>query len=216
MDNKTNPYRKWEIAQRHERAYIDTGKNLVWGTPHSLRYWKSFLKLDNIDGVGVEIGCGPNGIYKFASNIIGVDPIDFSHICDNFKQGMGENLPFEEKSIDFVICCNTLDHCMDPQKVINEMFRISNNIILWVNVQPHIVGLIMKFIDKTHPHRFTADDIEGLLSQQSCVITKKHTITFFEYHLKYTKSFIASIKLLMAHIFGVRGLCIHAVNVGVT
>ena len=211
VDRKeTKQERKWKIAQEREKDYITTGKNLVWGTPHSLEFWQKFLRIDSLDGRGVEVGCGPNGAYKFASNVIGVDPIDFSYVCENFLQGVGEDLPFEDKSVDFVICCNTLDHCMDPQKVMSEMFRISNKVIVWVYVHPGIVGWIMKVIDKTHLYRFTPKDIYDFLEPYSCVITKKFTYTFFDVHLKCTKSTFASLRLLAAHILGVRALCIHA------
>lgn len=205
---------RWEEAQRHELEYIETGKNMVWGIPHSLEYWKRFLHINNIDGRGVEIGCGPNGIYRFAQNIIGVDPLDFSGMCENFQQGMGEDLPFEDKSVDFVICCNALDHCMDPQKVMSEMFRISDRVVLWTYTHPRIVGRIMKIVDKIHPYRFTTNDVYDLLEPYSYVVTKRCVFTPFDFLLRQPKTFYASFKLLVAHILGVRGLCIHAEIVG--
>lgn len=201
--------KRWEEAQRHELEYVETGKSKVWGIPHSLKFWMRFLHINNIDGWGVEVGCGLSGIYRFAPNVIGIDPIDFSDGCDNFQQGVGENLPFGDKTVDFVICCNTLDHCEDPQKVMSEMFRISNRVILWVYIHPRIVGCIMKIVDKMHPYRFTTEDIDSLLEPHSCVITKKYVSTFFDVHMKYTKSLSARLKLLVAHILGVRGLCVH-------
>ncbi len=200
---------RWEEAQRHELEYEETGKDKQWGIPHSLEFWKGYLCIDNIDGRGVEVGCGSNGIYRLAPNIVGVDPIDFSDGCENFKQGMGEDLPFEDKSVDFVICCNALDHCLDPQKVIDEMFRISDKVILWVYTHPRIVGWIMKVVDKMHPYRFTTEDIGNLLEPHSYVVTKKRVYTFFDLHLKYTKSLIVSFKLLIAHVLGVRALLMH-------
>jgi len=199
---------KWRVAQQHEREYVTSGRNLDWGTPRTLEYWKNFLRLDNINGIGVDVGCGPNGISRFADNIIGVDPIDYSDRIKNFKQGMGEDLPFDDNSVDFVICCNTLDHCLDPQKVVDEMFRISRRIIIWVYTHPRVVSMILCWLDKTHPYRFTKGDVEKLLSHHKFRVTKSFVYNF-DIHLKYVKSWKARFKLLVGRLVGVRGWSIH-------
>lgn len=205
----SNKRRRWERAQKRELEYIETGKDKVWEVPHSLPYWKRFLRLDNIDGCGVEIGCGRDGVYRFAPNIIGIDPIDFSHLCSNFRQGVGEDLPFEDKSVDFVVCCNTLDHCLDPQKVVSEIFRISNRFILWTYIHPHPVANVLNIVEQTHPYHFTTADVDNFLADYPHVITRRHIYTFFDVHLKHTKSLFGTFKLLVAHFLGVRGLCLH-------
>lgn len=201
--------KRWKEAQLHELNYVKTGRNKTWGTPHSLSYWMKFLHLDNIQGHGVEIGCGPNGIYKFAPNIVGVDPIDFSFVCDNFHQGMAENLPFGDKSVDFVICCNSLDHCMNPQKVVDEIFRVSDKLVLWTYVHPPIIAKIMLKYDRTHPFRFTFRDVTTLLEPYPHKLAKNQGYTFFDEHLKHVRSIVAKTKLVIAHILGIRGLCLH-------
>jgi len=205
----SNKQERWERAQVREREYIEAGKDKVWGIPHSLTFWKHQLHLDSVDGCGVEIGCGHDGIYRFAPNIIGIDPIDFSHLCANFQQGMGEDLPFEDKSVDFVICSNALDHCLDPQKVVSEVFRVSNRLILWTYIHPSAVASVLNMVERTHPYHFTAKDVDDLLVDYPHVVTKKHVSTFFETHLKHTKSLLASFTLLVAHFLGVRALCLH-------
>ena len=203
-------YQRWCEAQKHEIDYIEKGKNKAWGTPHSLEYWKRFLHLENIEGKGVEVGCGPNGIYRFAPNIIGVDPIDFSDKCDNFIQGIGESLPFEDKSIDFVVCCNAVDHAMDPDKVMSEMFRVSDRVVLWVYVWPHWLSMVMKKLDPMHPYHLTQSDIKKLVSSHK--VAKRYRYTFFDEHVKHVNSFMALIKIVGAHILGVRGLCLHLMD----
>ncbi len=199
---------RWRFAQQHEREYFKLSKNLVWGTPHSLEYWEEFFGLDDVSGIGVEVGCGPNGIARFADNITGVDPLDYSDRIKNFKQGMGEDLPFDDNSVSFVICCNTLDHCLDPQKVVDEMFRISHRIIIWTYTHPRVVGTIMRWLDKTHPYRFTRGDVEKMLSHHKFRTTKSF-IYNFDTHLKYVKTWKARLKLLVGRLLGVRGWCIH-------
>jgi len=40
-------------------------------------------------------------------------------------KGFGEKMPFADKSFDFVVCAETLNHCADPVAVINEMVRVA-------------------------------------------------------------------------------------------
>jgi len=42
-----------------------------------------------------------------------------------FVKAFGEDLPFPDDSFDFVVCSETLNHCKDPVKVIEEMKRVS-------------------------------------------------------------------------------------------
>lgn len=207
---------KWLVAQKHEKEYYETGKNLVWGVPHSLDYWKKFLHLDIIENYTIEVGCGPNGLYNFTDLIIGLDPINYHK--RNFILGVGEKLPFH--NVKCVICCNGIDHFQNPQLAVNEMFRITTEkIVLWVYVYPRLVSWILSKFDKTHPFHFTTKDIRNLLSgmYDSTVlaivcdynIVKMKKSNFFDTHWKYTKSKIAKLKLFVAHVLGVRGLCLH-------
>lgn len=205
----SNKQKRWERAQKREREYMGSSKDVDWGIPHSLVYWKIFLHLDDIDGKGIEVGCGVNGIYRFAKNITGIDPIDFSEHSDNFIQGVGEELPFESSSVDFAICCNAIDHSQNPQQVMNEMFRVSSKIILWTYTYPPVVGWVMERIDKTHLFHFTEGDFWALLRGHRYRVIKKVRYTFFDVHMKYVKSLSAKLKLLTAHVLGVRGLCVH-------
>lgn len=55
--------------------------------------------------------------------VINVDPGYIKE--DKFHiKAFGEKLPFENNSIDFVICNAVLEHVSDPQKIISEIFRI--------------------------------------------------------------------------------------------
>jgi len=39
-------------------------------------------------------------------------------------QALGEALPFADGSIDCIHCLNTLDHCLDPERVVEECRRV--------------------------------------------------------------------------------------------
>ena len=203
-----NKKEKWVEAQKHEREYVEQGKNKVWRTPHSLDFWKNYLMVDNFDGLGLEIGCGPNGVFRFAKNIIGLDPIESTDL-PNFIKGVGEDIPLGDNSKEFVIICNALDHCMDPDKVIEESFRVAKKLYLGTHIHPKWVSKFMLWLDPTHPYRFTEKDIYKLFEKHNVKIVKKGKFNFLDLNLKYVRNPIAAFKLITAHILGVRVLCLH-------
>ncbi len=48
----------------------------------------------------------------------------------NLRQGSGESIPFEDKSIDLVTATGIMHHVDNPSKVIAEMFRVARKAIL--------------------------------------------------------------------------------------
>ncbi|MBW2144748.1 MAG: methyltransferase domain-containing protein [Deltaproteobacteria bacterium] len=42
----------------------------------------------------------------------------------DYRQGTGENLPFEESTFKMVYCCDVLEHVNNPEKVITEIVRV--------------------------------------------------------------------------------------------
>lgn len=54
-----------------------------------------------------------------------------------FIQADGENLPFEDKEFDYVICNHVLEHVEDPIKFLKEQFRVAKSGYLEV---PSLVG----------------------------------------------------------------------------
>lgn len=195
---------KWVRAQQHEKDYFDLGKNKQWQTPHSLGYWLKFLQTDKLNGIGLEIGCGPNGLYNFTEQVIGIDSINYHK--KNFINCVGELLPFKSKSFDFVICCNSLDHCKDPQLVINEIFRLSDKVIIWTNLFLPITSFILGKVDSTHPFHFTSMDLKNLFSNTYCKKTVKKTI--ISWHGK-NATWKGKFILFCASLLGVSGVCLH-------
>ncbi len=66
--------------------------------------------------VGAERGIGVNFLQACARNIIG----------DGFEACAAdlESLPFADKSFDYVICCETLEHVCNPIHTLNELSRV--------------------------------------------------------------------------------------------
>ena len=206
--------KRWQNSQRLEKEYLDKGKNKQWSTPHSLEYWKKFMKLDDVEGSILEIGCGPNGLWRFKDNVIGYDPIDFSSLGTNFVQGMAEKLPFEDNSFKYVIICNALDHCMDPAKVISELYRVAPKVVLWTNIFSWYTIPFLKLIDSTHPFHFTFTDVEKLFGLKDIDDWDKRVgncfcDTLFHIHIIHTSNRTALLKLYASALMGAEGLCMH-------
>lgn len=76
---------------------------------------------------GVDIGCGGR---KFCPSAIGLDTArntltDFSqpNITESEWVGNGQNLPFKDNTLDYVISCHTLEHMDSWQDALNEWYR---------------------------------------------------------------------------------------------
>jgi len=199
-DNKE----KWLITQKHEKEYTDTGKNLQWNVPYSLEHWQQFLSLKSIKGQGVEVGCGLDGLYNFTDKVVGLDPINYGR--KNFVLGVGEHLPF--RKVDFVICCNGIDHFCDLDESMSEMLNISNKVILWLNIFPKWVSWLLNIFDKTHTYHLTAQQIHNLVCRHNLDTKLVEWVNLYKIHGKYAKRF-AKIKLFFANLIGIRGLCVH-------
>src|SRR5215467_13052677 len=97
-------------------------------TPRS-RYQLSIKKTDYV----LEVGGGHNPHPR--SNVV-VDKYvdDNTHRSNNLKvlpnqkflQADGENLPFENKEFDYVICCHVLEHVPNPEKFVSEQSRVAD------------------------------------------------------------------------------------------
>ncbi len=89
------------------------------------------IRTDN--KIVLDIGCGPRGILSCleARLKIGLDPLIDEYkkyydltFLDVTKKGVGEKIPFTNDSFDLVTSVNSLDHCSNPIKVVNEIRRV--------------------------------------------------------------------------------------------
>jgi 2-polyprenyl-3-methyl-5-hydroxy-6-metoxy-1,4-benzoquinol methylase len=141
---------------------------------------------DNIDlppihrkDVILDIGCGPQGIIQTISKGIrvGIDPLiskyrsTYQMPADiNFVVGVGEYLPFKDNKVDLIFMINTLDHVINPKKVLVEVRRVCKRfLILDTNTTPLSDKFMMKVgykhpLDIYHPHNFTAEEVIKLLN----------------------------------------------------
>jgi SAM-dependent methyltransferase len=72
-----------------------------------------------------------------------------------FLSADGEDLPFEDKSFDYVICAQVLEHVEDPIKFVNEQLRVSSAGYMET---PSIIG---EFLIPKESHRWILQEIDN-------------------------------------------------------
>lgn len=88
------------------------------------------LRIGKRDKV-LEIGSGHNPMFR-SDVLIDKYPNDDSHRCggiriyphQRFIDAQGEQLPFEDKAFDYVICNQVLEHAEDPARFLAEITRV--------------------------------------------------------------------------------------------
>lgn len=123
------------------------------------------IKLGEFGGANVlDVGCG-DGTYSMkllelgrASFVTGIDPAKnavafakekhFSSAA-KFQVCSGDDLPFENDSFDKVYFRGVLHHMQNPEKAIQEGFRVAREIVL---VEPNGFSPVLKLIEKVSPY----------------------------------------------------------------
>lgn len=93
--------------------------------------------------------------------------------------GVGENLPIQDSSVDFVILRNVIDHMLDPEAILRETRRVlRSNGLVYFMVNTFIPPLkplfpLLDRIDAPHPVHLTNCGIQIMLSKYFRVIRER-------------------------------------------
>jgi SAM-dependent methyltransferase len=140
--------RRWEKAQR---SFVGWTKDTrVFSDEYVRKLWNAFDQLfarrGELTGDVLDIG-GGWGLYREWWNYSGDsvfivhDPGVERHLLGphpvhrevylkafdlplTFVQGFGEHLPYRDRLFDSLLIVSTLDHCLDPRKVLSEAHRV--------------------------------------------------------------------------------------------
>jgi 2-polyprenyl-6-hydroxyphenyl methylase/3-demethylubiquinone-9 3-methyltransferase len=97
------------------------------------------LRLDPRSMDALDVGCGggllAEEFARLGCHVTGIDPSEpslatarahaqASGLCIDYRQGVGEQLPFEAARFDLVYCCDVLEHVNDLECVIAETARV--------------------------------------------------------------------------------------------
>jgi ubiquinone/menaquinone biosynthesis C-methylase UbiE len=130
-------YEEWHINYNARIVKMDELKLMTWH-----KTVLEFLLKDNLAGKKIlDVGCGNGDFSNYLSlnykvDIIGVDFSNesirianekkqhFSTNTASFAVADAENLQYSNEEFDIVISCECLEHVPDPQKMINELYRV--------------------------------------------------------------------------------------------
>jgi ubiquinone/menaquinone biosynthesis C-methylase UbiE len=123
----------------------------------------------------LEVGAGNGPVYAIenARHRVGIDPLSTQSdaLQDVGRQpntsvfsGVGERLPFSDESFNIVMCINVLDHVKDPQKTLDEIFRVmvpGGTYLFRVHAfnMPQPIRKVLNHVDAPHPHHFHPDEM---------------------------------------------------------
>ena len=173
-----NRSKRWKLAQDYEQNWWKGFEDgLGWYKEFSREveeFTRQFIDLNSETKI-LEIGSGPAGALTFlkSDHKYGIDPLEeffsknkewmkFRDPKVIYQTGKGENLPFKNNFFDLVIIDNVLDHCENPESVLNEINRVlkKSGVIFfrinlytwWERNMRRLMELFM--IDKGHPFSF--------------------------------------------------------------
>lgn len=148
---------------------------------HNVRHIREFLKafketLDSDDLIIADIGSGkiPYAPIFFdkACKYYAVDTPTIIKNSDNINitkiGGFAENIPLPSKSVDLVLSNQVLEHVLDPDQSVKEVYRILKPGGIFVGSVPHISPVHLEPYDF---RRFTDLGLQKLLQDNGFLIT---------------------------------------------
>lgn len=171
---------KWERSQRHEREVYSERENIpgpqrakdIFG-----KFGKSVSELQGKRILSVGAGLGVIHSLHFDCENVAIDPLTH-HNSDKLSgssadliTGVGENLPFESNSMDVVFSYNVLDHCIRPEKVVDEAYRVTKDggeLLLETNtyeVPEFVRSSVVGRLDTEHPHHFSSREVKDIVER---------------------------------------------------
>lgn len=189
------PHSEWKEAQNHD-IQVYSKRQTYADMERAKTILNQFGKnLEDIKQKTIlSIGAGMGIIHSldFKCKNIALDPLTIynskklkeSHA--DLVTGIGEDLPFNDDSIDFVYSYNVLDHCIDPGKVIKEASRVTRpggELLLEINTYevPKIIReSIIAQLDTEHPHHFSSAEVRSLVRTKGYSIKRENIINRLE------------------------------------
>jgi len=145
-----------------------------------LDYITHFINFSNARVL--DVGCG-NGVFtslfsEISSFVVGLDYAE--HMLRNnsgrvLLRGKGEGLPLKDRSFDVVFVSNLLHHSANPQRIVEEMCRVSRRYV--VLLEPNCLNPLMFLFsvvvrEERGGLRSSKVFLERLLRESSCRVLR--------------------------------------------
>jgi len=195
MDVANRPLHLTKLYEGHERSRASFAMYLAktFAARAGLTSWEGVRILD--------LGCGNGNIARlFASlgaHVTGVE-CDLGRVSGILREqpnfnviaADGHNLPLDDKSFDFVILSDVLEHAYDPARMLREVARVirpggmayigATNRTSFVNIMfdPHynapLIPLMSKRVATWYVTRFLKFSNTSMLKNTSCEVNSSH------------------------------------------
>lgn len=135
----------------------------------------------------LQIGAGPHDVVDVGqwNERCAIDPLadyykeNFAELQDpkvDYRQGVGESLPWEDKTFDLVIIRNVIDHVSNPGLVLREsqrVLKLGGHLYIWVHVVSRRFVLLRGMVDiPTHKFRNSAEPFGFSCSRIRRIVAK--------------------------------------------
>ncbi len=109
---------------------------------------------------GIDVGCGPRKIFGSA---IGIDILKSNSQADLISSG--DQLPFRDGELDYVVASHNLEHYSDVQKTLREWKRVlrKGGILGFVMPDDRIIDTLS--LNPQHQHAFTPERVKEIIGQ---------------------------------------------------
>lgn len=131
-------------------------------------------------GKGADIGCGSR---KISSNCIGVDLFGKGEVgkygCEKQKKSSaeikanGDDLPFKDGELDFIVAKHNLEHYKNPEKTLKEWKRVLKKRGKIGVIVPDDKYVDSIRLDPTHYVKFILESLERLFEKVGFKISEK-------------------------------------------
>lgn len=143
-----------EVTEYYDQIYKKKGV----GAMRPLDYYRQvFAYLNAMSGKNLlDVGAGTGHLLKIAEeaglNVYGTDispeavRVAKENVSSaNLVVAAGENLPFQNKFFDYVVCFGSLEHFLDMDKGVEEMIRVAKSDAKYMIVVPNKNYFLWKF-----------------------------------------------------------------------
>lgn len=137
LNQKGRLYRKWLHSFDQLQRWRQQVKKTHRYKSGEMENYRDKLYKRTLDLIGdinandpiLDVGCGDGSLKRLIENdvnYVGLEPVipDEESYDFEFVQGWGEYLPFKNNSISECFIYQTLDHCISPEKLIQEAHRV--------------------------------------------------------------------------------------------
>jgi ubiquinone/menaquinone biosynthesis C-methylase UbiE len=160
------------IDLKHKNSLLDLGCGTGWAVRYAAKYLKEDGHFYGID-ISKRMIEKANELAKNIRNVM-------------FYNTSSENLPFDNNSIDAVICSFSFHHYNNPEKALNEVTRVlkSKGRIHIIDITPDdlfmkLFDKLMKIVQKEHVKQYSSKEFKEMYTISKLEYIESKIVTLY-------------------------------------